>query len=174
MIIRLALLLLFAALTLFISVDVLLALAMPGLPGFLTQLGLAALFGGFALLLASGLWLLLKAMVLACFDYFSVQQRAARRVLFVQGQQDAVQRRYYFRLQQLNYFNRIRRKKLLVANDKQHLKSLSLAITKDLQSIRPKLPKASYQQLYNEHIQCRKQRDIEALLRLQQKITRID
>jgi hypothetical protein len=62
MIIRIALLLIFASFAAFISVDLLLRLAVPGLPEIMTQLGLSMLLSAFALLLITGLFVIIKPL----------------------------------------------------------------------------------------------------------------
>jgi len=173
MIIRIALLLMFAAFAVFISADLLLWLALPGLPGLMTQLGLSTLLSAFALLLITGLFVIIKLTIASCFDYFSSRQRLQRRLLFIQAQQDRLKRLFYFRTLQINYFNELKRKQLLSANNRQHIQSLSDAINKDLLSIKQQLSKTTYLQLQQENIQYRDQQDIGALLKLQQKITTI-
>ena len=173
MIIRIALLLMFAAFAVFISVDLLLWLAVPGLPGLMTQLGLATLLSGFALLLITGLFAIIKLIIASCFDYFSATQRVQRRLWFIQAKQDQLKQLFYFKTVQINYFNELKRKRLLSANNRQHIHSLSKAIDKDLLSIKQQLSKTTYLQLQRENAQYRDQQDIEALLKLQQKIATI-
>ena len=173
MIIRIALLLMFAALALFFSVDLLLWLAVPGLPWLMTQLGLATLLSAFALLLVTGLFVILKLIMASCCDYFSATQRVQRRLLFFQAKQDQLKQLFYFRTLQINYFNEHKRKRLLSANNRQHIQSLSKAIDTDLLSKKQQLSKKTYQQLQRENAQFRDQQDIEALIKLQQKIATI-
>ncbi|MDD5460737.1 MAG: hypothetical protein PHG00_03750 [Methylococcales bacterium] len=170
MIVRIALLLMFTAFTVFISVDLLLSLAVPGLPELMTQLGLAILLSAFALLLITGLFVLIKMIIASFFSYFSASQRLQRRLLFIQAQQDRLKLLFYFRTLQINYFNELERKRLLRASNHQHIHSLSKAIDKDLQMIKQQLSKLAYLQLQQENAQYRDQQDVEALLKLQQKI----
>ena len=163
----------FAAFAVFMSADLLLWLAVPGLPGLMTQLGLATLLSAFALLLITGLFVVIKLIIAACFDYFSARQRLQRRLWFIQAKQDQLKQLFYFRTLQINYFNELKRKRLLSANNRQHIQSLSKAIDKDLQSIKQQLSKTTYLQLQRENIQYRDQQDVEALLKLQQKIATI-
>lgn len=174
MIIRIALLLILASFTVFISVDLLLWLAMPGLPELMTQLGLATLLSAFALLLITGLFAIVKFTIAACCDYFSARQRLQRKLLFILAQQDRFKRLFYFRTRQINYFKELKRKRLLSANDRKQIQSLSTAIDIDLLSIKEQLNKTTYRQLHKENISYRDQQDIEALLKLQQKIATID
>ena len=173
MIIRIALLLMFAAFAVFISVDLLLWLAVPGLPGLMTQLGLATLLSSFALLLITGLVAIIKRIITACFDYFSATQRVQRRLWFIQAKQDQLKQLFYFKTVQINYFNELKRNQLLSVNNRQHIQSLSKAIDKDLRPLKQRLSKTTYQQLQREMVQYRDQQDVEALLKLQQKITTI-
>ena len=94
-------------------------------------------------------------------------------MLFFQAKQDQLKQLFYFRTLQINYFNELKRKRLLRANNRQHIQSLSKAIDKDLLSIKKSLPKTTYRQLHQENVRYRDQQDIEALLKLQQKIATI-
>lgn len=170
MIIRIALLLLFAAFAVFLSVDFLLWLTIPGLPQLLTQLGLALLFSAFSILLITGLIVIIKLTAQTCFDYFSAPQRAQRRLLFIQAKQLQLKQLFFFKKIQINYFNEVKRKKLLIANNQHHLQSLSKAIDKDLRLLKNQLSAANYQAFQQENKQYRKKKDIDALLKLQNKI----
>jgi hypothetical protein len=163
----------FSAFTAFISGDLLLSLAIPDVPELMTQLGLAILLSAFALLLIAGLLVILKLITVSLFSYLSAGQRLQRRLLFIQAQQDRLQRQFYFRTLQINYINEFERKRLLRANNRQHIQALSKAIDKDLQMIKQQLSKTAYLQLQQEKVQYRDQQDIEALLKLQQKIITI-
>ncbi len=136
----------------------------------MTQLGLATLLSAFALLLITGLLLIGKLVVTACRDYFSTRQRLQRRLLFVQAKQEQFKQLFYFKKLQINYFNEVKRKRLLMADNRQQLQALSQAIDKDLLMIKPQLSKTTYLQLQQEKTRYRNQQDIEALLTLQQKI----
>jgi len=170
LIVRIALLLLLAAFAVLTSADLLLWLAIPGLPGLMTQLGLATLLSAFALLLITGLLLIGKLIVTACLDYFSTRQRLQRRLLFSQAKQEQFKQLFYFKKLQINYFKEVKRKRLLTANNRQQLQALSHAINKDLLMLKPQISKTTYLQLQQENTRYRNQQDIEALLTLQQKI----
>jgi hypothetical protein len=163
----------FASFAAFISVDLLLRLAVPGLPDLMTQLGLSTLLSAFALLLITGLFVIFKLIIASSFDYFSARQRLQRRLLFIQAKQDQLKRLFYFRTLQINYFNELKRKRLLRANNRQHIQSLSKAIEKDLVAIKQQLSKTTYLQLQQENVHYRDQQHVEALLKLQQKIATI-
>jgi len=173
LIIRIALLLMFASFAVFMSADLLLWLAVPGLPGFMTQLGLGTLLSAFALLLIIGFFALIKHILAACFYYFSARQRLQRRLWFIQAKQNQLKQQFYFKKLQINYLNDFKRKRLLNANNRQHIQSLSKAIDKDLLSIKQQLSKTTYLQLQQEYVKYRDQQNIEALIKLQQKIAAI-
>lgn len=160
-----------ASLPVFLSVELLLWLAVPGLPSALTALGSAMLLSGFAVLIIAGLLGIFKIIVRSALEYFSAKQRIQRRLWFVQAKQDQVNRLFYFKTMQINYVNELNRKRLLKRNNRKHIRSLSKSIDKDLLSIKSKLPGAAYQQLQQDNTRYRNQQDIEALLTLQQKIS---
>ena len=136
----------------------------------MTRIGLVTLLSAFALILIAGLSVIIKLIIAACFDYFSVKQRLQRRLLFIHAQQDRLKRLFYFRTLQINYFNEVKRKRLLRANNRQHLQSLSNAIDKDLLLMKQQLSKTTYMQLRQESVRYRDRQDVEALLELQNKI----
>ncbi len=171
MIVKIALLLVFTAFALFFSVDLLLWLAIPGLSDLLTKIGVFILIFAFGILLSSGLFIIIKLTLLAFLNYVSANERLARRLLFINAKQDQLKQLFYFKTIQVNYFSELRRKRLLQANNKQHLKSLAKVINKDLQSLKKHLPKSHYLQLHQVYRQSLKQQNIEALLKLQTEIT---
>ena len=164
----------FAALAVLASVDLSLWKAVPGLPECMTRLGLAALLSAFGLLVAAGLAILFKRIIRSFINYFSARQRLQRRLWFIQAKQDRLKQLFYFKTIQVRYFNELKRKRLLSADNRRHLQSLSKVLTKDLLSIKQQLPKTTYLQLQQEHVRCRQLHDIEGLLKLQQKITTLN
>lgn len=171
MIIRLSLLLALAAFPVFLAVELLLHLAVPTLPTLLTLLASTMLLGAFTVLIAAGLVGVAKVTIGAVADYFSAKRRAQRRLWFIQGQHDQLRRLFYFKKMQIKYSHELNRKRLLRLNNGKHIRSLSQAIDQDLLSIKNKLPETAYQQLQHDHAHHRNQKNIEALLTLQQKIS---
>ena len=169
-IIRLSLLLVLATLPVFLLVELLLRLAVPGLPRVLTMLGTIMLLSGFTLLILAGLWSGLKIIVGSALGYFSAGQRYKRRLWFIEARQDQLKRLFYFKTRQIKYVNEFTRKRLLKQNNRKHIRSLSKAIDKELLLIKSKLSETTYLQLRQDHDRYRNQQDIEALLILQQKI----
>jgi uncharacterized protein YecE (DUF72 family) len=160
----------FAAFAVFMSVDLLLGLAVPGLPELMTRLGLAVLLTAFAILLAAGLAVVIKGIIAACFDYFSAGQRLQRRLWFIQARREQLKQLFYFRTVQIRYVNEHKRKRLLNVNNRRHLRALSRAIDKDLLALKQQLAAAAYLQLQQEHARYLARQDSEALVKLQQKI----
>jgi hypothetical protein len=169
-IIRISLWLILASLPVFLLVELLLWLAVPGLPSVLTALATALLLSGFAALIVAGLWGVGKITVSSVLDYFSAKQRAQRRLWFAEAKQDQVKRLFYFKTKQIKYVNELSRKRLLKLNNRKHIRSLSKAIDRDLQSIKTNLPESAYRQLQQDHVRYRNRQDIEGLITLQQKI----
>lgn len=165
--------LILASLPVLLLVELLLWLAVPGLPDAVTMLGSTMLLSGFAGLILAGLLGVFKIVVRSMSDYFSAKQRVQRRLWFIQARQDQIKRLFYFKAQQIQYFSELSRKRLLKRNNRKHILSLSKAIDKDLQAIKAKLPEATYQQLQQDNVRFQKQQDIELLLKLQQKISTI-
>lgn len=160
-----------ASLPVFLLVELLFRLAVPGLPSALTMLGSAILLSAFAVLIIAGLWGIAKIIVRSVLDYFSAKQRVQRRLWFVQARRDRVKRLFYFKTLQLKYVNDLNRKRLLKLNNRKHIRSLSKSIDKDLKAIKAKLPGTTYRQFQQDNARYRNQQDIEALLKLQQEIS---
>jgi hypothetical protein len=173
MIVKFALLLVFISFALFFSVDLLLWLAIPGLPNLLTQLGLLTLMIAFGILLSAGLFIIIKLTLAAFLNYVSARERLERRLLFINAKQAQLKQLFYFKAIQVNYFSELKRKRLLQTNNKQHLESLSKVINKDLQSLKKHLPKPHYLQLHQLYRKSLKQQNIEALLKLQTEIANL-
>lgn len=163
--------LILASLPVLLLVELLQWLIVPGLSGALTLLGSAMLLSGFAGLILAGLLGVFKIVVRSITEYLSARQRAQRRLWFIQARQDQFKRLFHFKAQQIKYFSELNRKRLLKRNNRKHIQLLSKAIEENLLSIKSKLPEAAYQQLQQDNIRFQKQQDIEALLKLQQKIS---
>lgn len=171
MIIRISLLLLLCAFALLGAADLLSLFALPVLPEFLTQLGLALLFCAFLLLLITGLCLMIQQIWQTITAYFSATQRGQRRVLFIQNKQQQLKQYFYCRALRIKYVHELKRQQLLRLNKRKHLNALSKAIAQDLKALKSTLPQTTLQQLQQENRYYRKQQDSAALLQLQQKIT---
>lgn len=148
-------------------------LAVPGLPGLLVMLGTVILLSAFIVLIIAGLLGAFKSIVRSALDYFAVEQRTKRRLWFVLAKQEQIERLFFFKTVQIKYVNELRRKRLLKRNNRKHIRLLAASIEKDLLSIKTKLPEAIYLQLQKDNVRHRNRQDVEALLKLQQKISNI-
>jgi hypothetical protein len=171
LIIRISFLLFLLSLPVLVLAEILLRLNIPGLPELVTKLGSAMLLSALTVLILTALLAMPKIIMRSVLNYFSAGERLHRRLLFVQAQQERVRRLFHFRTLKLKYLNELRRKRLLKADNRKHIRSLSKSIHKDLLAIKRKLPKTTFKQLRQDNIRYRKQQDIESLLQLQQKIS---
>lgn len=174
MIIRIALYLLAIAVVVLVSADIMLELSMPMLPELTTDAGLALLLVGFALLLAYGLAVLGKQSVAAVADYCSRPQRLQRKALFIAARQQRLKRLLHFKTDYLAYVHEQRRKRLLDANNRKHIKALAKAIDKQLRMAKKHLARPTYRQWQQQLRYYQHQQDADALLRLQQQIEALD
>lgn len=173
LIIRISLLLILASLPVFLLAELLLWLAVPGLPSALITLGTTMMLSAFVILSIAGILGVFEITVRSALDYFSAEQRITRKLWFVLVKQEQVERLFYFKTVQIKYFNELNKKRLLKRNNRKHIKLLSASIDKDLLSIRKKLPETTYLQLQKDNARYRNQQDVEALLQLQQRISDI-
>jgi len=153
--------------------DLLSWLAVPGLPEVLSPLGLAMLLSAFAVLVGAGLAAGFKISARSIADYFSSAQRTRRRLLFAQARQDQVKRLFYFRTVQLKYFNALKRTRLLKANNRKHIHTLSNAINQQLLSLKPNIAPETLKELQQHNARYRRQQNVPALLQLQQQIANL-
>lgn len=172
-IIRISLWLILTSLPAFLLAELLLWLAVPGFPGALVMLGTAMLLSAFVVLIAAGLLEAFKSILRSALDYFSVEQRAKRRLWFVLAKQEQIERLFFLKTAQIKYVNELNRKRLLKRNNRKHIRLLAASIDKDLLSIKTKLPETIYLQLQKDNVRYRNQQDVEGLLKLQQKISNI-
>ncbi|MFI3223478.1 MAG: hypothetical protein QX191_10630 [Methylococcaceae bacterium] len=170
MIIKIVLFLTLVAFAIMMLADLLLNLSLTGLPEICTQLGVMTLLSAFLLLVTTGLLMLSQRIIQGWKAYFSASQRLQRRLWFIQAKQDRLVRLLYFRVVQVNYFTKLKRKQLLRVNDEQQFQSLSKQIASDLIRIKRQMPKTTYMQLQQEHRRWLALKDMDALLTLQRKI----
>lgn len=137
------------------------------------MLGTVMLLSAFIVLIIAGLLGAFKSIVRSALDYFAVEQRTKRRLWFVLAKQEQIERLFFFKTVQIKYVNELRRKRLLKRNNRKHIRLLAASIEKDLLSIKTKLPEAIYLQLQKDNVRHRNRQDVEALLKLQQKISNI-
>lgn len=146
------------------------------------QFGLGLLMGLFYLLASKvmllalillallGVITLFKAVCREFSAYFNRESAALRQLLSLQMRRQDVEQRKAAEWRQLDYFNRFKRQRLLVADDRKQLMELSDAINRELQTVRTQLPTAKYKDLCKALRRCRKQADAAAMLALRQQI----
>ncbi|WP_347987030.1 hypothetical protein [Methylomonas sp. AM2-LC] len=124
----------------------------------------------FALLLLSGMLVLITALGREVRSYFRHEASALRRVLAMQTQTQQLAQLNYFKNRQLSYFSQFKRQKLLAADDKKQLRHLYLAIHQELQSVKHNIPHSHYQNMYKALRQYHQQADAKAMLSLREQI----
>jgi hypothetical protein len=160
----------FAALSLFVSAKLIGWLALPIAVSAMFKLGSILLLSAFFLLFTAGLQLTAKAIIRSCYRYFSSDQRIQRRMLYIQGKQNRINRLLYFRKQQIGYFHEQHIKRLRQTDEHKHIYSLSKAIRKDLLARKHHLSSSVFKELQQEHARYHANRDGDALIKLQRKI----
>ena len=168
MLIKIALFLLALALAVLLSADWLLGLGIAWLPDELARLGVVLLLAGFALILAGGCAVFGSSVWLSLKDYFARPQRMMRKVLFVTERKQYLQQLLPFKAAYIAYFSDQQRKKLLVADNKKHVKLLYKATRRHLQAHKAQLPPAVYRQWLQDSRRYYHLQDAPALLGLQQ------
>ena len=169
-IIRLSFLLFLASLPVFLGVEVMLRLAVPHLATHMMQLGSALLLSAYSLLLLTGLLAVCSAILHSIAHYFSSRQRVQRRMLFLQAKQEQLKQLFHFRTLQMQYANELKRGCLLKANNRKHSRALASSIHKELLLIEKYVSSTTFRLLQQELACCRSQQDVDALLKLQQRI----
>ena len=171
MLIRIYLVLSVFALLLLVLADVAAKLAFPMLPDGLTSAGLVLLLAATGLWLVLGAWTVIQRIYAALAAYFSETQRVQRRLLFTESQQQALNLLMASRRLQIHYFSEFKRKRLLRANDRQHIHALSKAIARQLHANKAQLSPVMIRQWQQENSHFRNRLDAAGLISLQQKIT---
>jgi hypothetical protein len=119
LIIRFALLLIFAGISLFFLAIGLNQLAFSQLAEQTSQFGSLVLLCAFALPLLISLIQLAKMMLTAFFDYFSSHRRIERKLLFYANQHNRIKRLFHLKKIRMLYVNQQKRKHLLRQNNRK-------------------------------------------------------
>jgi hypothetical protein len=122
LIIRFALLLIFAAIANLVLANVFDQLTI-SISEQVSKLGSITLLSAFSLLLLAGLWTIFRLILTSVCNYFSTRQRMERRLLFYTSQRNRLNRLFHFKKVRLLYISQQKRKSLLKKHDK---KSVSL------------------------------------------------
>ncbi|MGR9087165.1 MAG: hypothetical protein ACU841_08835 [Gammaproteobacteria bacterium] len=159
-----------AALSLFLTAELFFWLAFPILPGTAFGLGALLLLSALGLLFLAGLFGMANNIVRSMRRYFSRSQRLRRRLLFVQGKKDRIERLVHFRKLHIRFFHELKIKRLLNADDRKHNRSLSKAARSDLFAHRKNPSSPVFRELQRALVCCCRNRQSTILLRLQQKL----
>jgi len=142
--------------------------------GMLTTLFYAVagkmLLSAFALLLISAIITALMVIAQELSAYFQQDAAALRQVLAAHTRRQHLQQQAEQENRQLAYVQRMKRLRLLAANDRKHLRSLYIAIHLELQAIKAQLPANHYATMRKTLRQYHKRADAKAMLALRQQI----
>jgi len=172
-IIRISLLLFFASIFFFIGLVLLLRLAVPNLPELMMQLGSVLLLSAYALLLLAAAVAVFFIILRTLAHYFSTPQRLLRRVHYNLSKQEQISRLFHFKAVQIKYSNELKKDSLLKANNRRQLRALTKSIQKELLLIKKDISAANFNGLQKELTSYHSRQDIDALLKLQRRITNI-
>jgi hypothetical protein len=173
MIIRIALWLFLICLPLFIVAKALLMFAFFVIASFAMKGAIFLMFAAFGLFIFSGLFWILKHILLSFKRYFSMQESENRRILFTENQTQHKQRLFYFQRLQLHYFKERQRKKILEQNNRKQINALSDAIESKLKQIKSQISDEHFSKYQLENHRYRVKQNEKALLELHQKIATI-
>ena len=96
--------------------------------------------------------------------YFSRESFALRRILSLHNHQRNLKQRTVEQSRQLHYLNRFKRHRLLVANNRKHLRELFDAVNRELQAVKTQLPSAKYRRLRKALRRSYRQGDVDGIL----------
>ena len=124
----------------------------------------------FGMLILIGLLTTLVSIYGDLRSYFCREATALRRLLAVQMQKNNHAQRTELKFRQLQYFSRFKRQRMLMADNRKHLRVLYDSINQELQQAKPQIPKDSYHLLYQSLRRYHKQANAAAMLALRQQI----
>lgn len=170
MVFRLCLLMMALALALFIVGLALQKLSFVNFAVMADMLGIDLLLAGFALLFFLGVFYALKVTLRDLIAYFSKTAAVRRKVLFAQSRLRDIEQFSIHVQSQIEYFNALKRARLLKANNDKHVRLLAKALYRQLYAMRATLPRPSYRELQKAIRIYRRRCDGEALLALQKQL----
>ncbi len=159
-----------AAMLLFVAGFVCWQLGMAMMTGLIYWMAGKIMLLAFALLLLLGLAELLRTVWRDLRVYFSGEARALRRLLAVHSQASTSRQYWLAQAQQVRFWARIKRQRLLTANNRRHLRGLFRAISAELHASKSGLPSDRYQALHKALRNYHKRADAEAMLALREQL----
>jgi hypothetical protein len=159
-----------AAMLLFVVGFVFWQLGITILAGFIYWLAGKIILAAFVLLVMLGFAALLRALWRDLRAYFNSEARALRRLLAVHSHASTSRQCLQAQAQQVRFWTRIRRQRLLLANNRRHLRGLFRAINAELYASKPRLPTDRYQALRKALRDYHKRADADAMLALREQL----
>lgn len=117
--------------------------------------------GLLAVLAAAGV---LKLLAGELKRYFSADAVALRQLLRLRIKSCDLKQQAAMEWRQLQYRNRFKRQRIMVANNRKHLRELFHAVNQELLTMKSQLPNARYQALHKALRRSHKQGDAQAIL----------
>lgn len=174
MVLRIALLLLLSALLIFCVMAGVHKLGLALLAEALRWIATETLLLGSVALITVAVARLLREIRQQLCGYFAPAARARRRLLFVESKKLQLARLWGFKIQQLHYFNSLKRRRLLNADNARQVKALAKLIQRDLVNMQATHTPAQVQQFKQQLRRAQCQADLAELLALQQQLLGLD
>lgn len=128
----------------------------------------------FSVLGLLGIAALLKAVYGELSTYFNSKSAALRQYLSLQMRRQDLARLKAAEWRQLGYLQRLKRQRLLAADNRKQAAELSASINQELLTAKSQLPTVKYKYLRKTLRKYRKQADISAMLALRQQLHVVD
>jgi len=168
--IKLAISIFIAALTLFLIAEAVFLLPASDLKKVFYQVGALALLASFSILFTHLILLTGILTIRRICHYFSGTERQQRRQWFTLGKLEQEHHLFSQRTLKIRYFLNLKIKRLESANDRKHSRSLAKAIEQDLAMIKSHVPPDQFKAWQQQNTQYRRQANVEGLIALQQTI----
>jgi hypothetical protein len=103
-------------------------------------------------------------------DYFNREAGALRRLLAFHTRRQDAEQRNILESRQLHYLSLFKRQRLLVADDRKHLRDLFNATNRELRAVRAQLPTTTYRSLHKALRNHYKHADVRAMLAFREQL----
>ena len=152
------------AMLLFLIGFILAHTALAFLAQWLFPLASRILLVAMSLLAVLAAWGVVIALAGEIGRYFSREARARRRVWSLYNRQAAQRRRVVLESRQIQYKNHFQRQRLLVANNRKHLRVLFHEVNQELMAMKTQLPSDRYRALHKALRRSHQRGDAHSLL----------
>ncbi|QWF71325.1 hypothetical protein KEF85_02190 [Methylomonas paludis] len=160
-----------AAMLLFLSGFVCFKLGLSSLASSFNWLADLTMLLAFTLLLLLGVAALFAGIGRELRAYFCQEAVALRKVLATHSQKIQLAQRKIPETSQIRYFSRLKRQRLLLADNRRQMRTLYRSIDQELQMAKPRLSAQRYKDLHKALRQHHKQADAQAMLALREQIS---